>query len=62
MSTMVFGTAVGPALSGTLIDADLSFPEQAPWIAAYMVAATVLLSFAILAQRHRLPTLVLDPR
>ena len=36
----VFGTAVGPALTGALIDSGVSFPEQMPGIAAYFILAS----------------------
>ena len=34
---MVIGSAIGPALTGALIDAGVTFPEQMLGIAAYMV-------------------------
>ena len=54
-ATMVFGTAIGPALTGALIDAGLSFPEQTPLIAAYFVAASGLAAIGVLGHRDRLP-------
>ena len=62
MAVMVFGSAIGPALSGALIDAGLSFPEQTPLIAAYFAAAAILAAIGVLRHRHRLPAMVLDPQ
>ncbi|MCU0854634.1 MAG: MFS transporter [Rhodobacteraceae bacterium] len=41
-AVMVLGTAVGPVVTGALIDRGLSFPGQALGIAAYFVAASGL--------------------
>lgn len=41
-AVMVFGTAVGPAITGALIDFGLAFPTQGFGIAAYFTAASVL--------------------
>lgn len=40
---MVFGTAVGPIATGLLIDGGLAFTDQMPFIAAYFVAAALLI-------------------
>lgn len=40
---MVFGTAVGPILTGMLIDSGLAFTDQMPLIAAYFVGAAALI-------------------
>ncbi|MEK6215952.1 MAG: MFS transporter, partial [Boseongicola sp.] len=41
-SIMVFGSAVGPGISGVLIDLGLTFPEQMLGIVVYFVAANIL--------------------
>jgi cyanate permease len=38
---MVLGTAIGPALTGALIDRGISFPMQGYGIAIYFVAASL---------------------
>lgn len=40
---MVFGTAVGPILTGVLIDNSVAFTDQMPFIAAYFVGAAILI-------------------
>ncbi len=55
MAAMVFGSAIGPFLSGALIDLGLTFPQQTPYIAAYFALASGLAAIAVLSQRHRLP-------
>ena len=50
---MVLGTAVGPLLSGLLIDAGHPLPAQMPAIAAYFVAAAALATAGILRERRR---------
>ena len=41
-AVMVLGTAIGPALTGALIDLGLSFPEQGRAIALYYVVASLI--------------------
>ena len=43
---MVLGTALGPALTGILIDAGISFPQQSFAISIYFVAASLLAGMA----------------
>ncbi|QDC08009.1 MFS transporter [Oceanicola sp. D3] len=52
---MVFGSAIGPGISGWLIDAGYNFEEQLPWIAAYFVFAAVSITIGLTAARKRLP-------
>ena len=59
-AAMVLGSAIGPALSGALIDAGLTFPEQTPYVALYFVAAAMLASVGVLGHRHRLPPMVAE--
>ena len=53
-AAMVFGTAIGPALTGMLIDAGMAFPQQMPAIAAYFVAASALVWLGVSRARSRL--------
>lgn len=46
-AAMVLGTALGPGISGLLIDTGLSFPEQTGGIAALVVAAILLASLGL---------------
>lgn len=52
---MVFGSAIGPGISGALIDLGISFPEQMLPIFGYFVIAAILASFGIWRYRCRLP-------
>lgn len=53
-AVMVLGTALGPGLTGALIDAGYALPAQMPAIAAYFVAAAALASIAIARARRTL--------
>ncbi|WP_136645768.1 MFS transporter [Tabrizicola sp. YIM 78059] len=51
-AVMVLGSAIGPGVTGLLIDAGHDLPEQAVWIAGYFLLAAVLAgSGALVAQR-----------
>jgi MFS family permease len=52
-SVMVLGSALGPGLTGVLIDQGISFARQMPWIAAYHLAASGLALLAVLRARRR---------
>ncbi|MFY0633502.1 MAG: MFS transporter [Vannielia sp.] len=52
---MVFGSAIGPGVSGWLIDAGLDFEDQLPWIAGYFCFAAASITIGIAAARQRLP-------
>lgn len=54
-AAMVLATAIGPALSGRLIDLGHDLPEQMPYYAAWFVLATVILTLGIRRARGRLP-------
>ncbi|WP_092642028.1 MFS transporter [Jannaschia faecimaris] len=54
MAVMVFGSAIGPGLTGVLIDAGLDFPEQMSAIAAYFVLSAAIAAYAVIRAR---PTL-----
>lgn len=53
-SVMVFGSAVGPGISGALIDLGYDFPEQMLAYAAYFVIAGALVWLAVEKARPRL--------
>ncbi|MBT8415263.1 MAG: MFS transporter [Boseongicola sp.] len=46
-SVMVFGSAIGPGITGTLIDFGYSFPDQMLGIAAYFFVANALVWIAL---------------
>lgn len=46
-AVMVLGTALGPGLTGAVIDAGVTFPQQGYAIAAYFLAATVLAKWGL---------------
>ncbi|UWQ21979.1 MFS transporter [Jannaschia sp. W003] len=52
---MVLGSALGPGLTGALIDLGWDFPAQMPGIALYMLAAQALAALALNGVRGRLP-------
>lgn len=57
-AVMVLGTAIGPGLTGAIIDMGLDFPVQAFGVAAYFVMASLLAAAAgRLAQREAGPAL-----
>lgn len=59
-SLMVLGSAIGPGLSGVLIDLGYSFPEQMIAVAVYFVAAMALVWFAVEEARQDLPAAQVD--
>ncbi len=56
VSLMVFGSAIGPGISGVLIDWGLSFPQQMWGYAVYFVVAGVVISFGLLRAQKLLPS------
>ncbi|WP_371156067.1 nitrate/nitrite transporter [Jannaschia sp. 2305UL9-9] len=54
VAIMVLGSAIGPGLTGLMIDLGHDLPSQMPWIAAYFVASAAI---ATLAVRRAGPTL-----
>lgn len=46
VSAMVLATALGPGLTGILIDLGVSLPEQLLWMAGWCVVAMLLLAYA----------------
>lgn len=53
---MVLGTAIGPAMTGLLIDRGFAFPQQMLGIAVYFVLAAALVRVGIGRARASLPT------
>jgi len=51
---MVFGSAIGPGISGWLIDAGLTFEDQMPYIALYFMLAAVSVTIGITSARRDL--------
>ena len=54
-AVMVLGSAIGPGLTGALIDAGLDFEAQMPAIAAYLLAASALSALVLGRSIRRLP-------
>ncbi|ROU03170.1 MFS transporter [Histidinibacterium lentulum] len=52
---MVFGTAIGPGISGVLIDAGIDFPAQMYGLAVYFAVAAICATLGILKVRAQLP-------
>ncbi len=53
VSTMVFATAAGPGVTGTLIDQDIPLPAQMTWLGIYCLAAIGMMVLASLTLRRR---------
>jgi MFS family permease len=60
MAIGVFGSAMGPLISGALIDAGLTFPQQTAYIAAYFAVAAAFAAVGVLGHRHRLPVFAIQ--
>lgn len=54
-AAMVLATAIGPALSGLLIDTGHDLPEQMPFFAMWFVLATAILTLGIRRAARDLP-------
>ncbi|WP_377510044.1 MFS transporter [Octadecabacter sp. R77987] len=52
---MVFGSAIGPGVTGVLIDIGITFPEQMISIAVYFVLAGVFATIGVFKFRNGLP-------
>ncbi len=50
-AVMVLGSALGPGISGWIIDQGTNFPEQMLWYSGYFAIATVFSTFAALKAR-----------
>ena len=44
---MVLGSALGPGITGYVIDLGFNFTTQMPWISAYYIFATFLALFGV---------------
>lgn len=53
VSAMVFSTAAGPGLTGTLIDTGMLLTEQMRWLGGYCLIATLAMGWASRALRRR---------
>ncbi|GAD56236.1 permeases of the major facilitator superfamily [Limimaricola cinnabarinus LL-001] len=54
-AVMVFGSAVGPGISGLLIDRGVDFPDQMLGIAAYLGLAGLLAALGVRRAARLLP-------
>ena len=54
VAVMVFATASGPFVVGSLVDRGVDFPAQMPWISAYLAASALLAAGVLRAARTRL--------
>ncbi|PQO24446.1 MFS transporter [Rhodobacteraceae bacterium WD3A24] len=54
-AVMVFGTALGPGITGALIDFGIEFRDQLPAIAGYLAAASALAWIGVARARRFLP-------
>ncbi len=50
-AVMVFGTAIGPILTGILIDRGLPYTAQMPFVSVYFVISAILISIGLRAAR-----------
>ncbi|GGA99486.1 MFS transporter [Allosediminivita pacifica] len=55
IALMVFGSALGPGLTGILIDAGVGIETQFLWVAVYFTATSLLIAVGISWARKRLP-------
>ena len=53
VSAMVFATAAGPGLTGTLIDAGVGLSTQLAWLGYYCIAAALAMGFAAVRLKDR---------
>jgi hypothetical protein len=53
VAASVVATAVGPGITGALIDAGLTLPTQMLWLSGWCVMAGFLLAFAVQKVRQR---------
>lgn len=54
-SVMVLGSAIGPGISGALIDLGYDFPSQTTAIVIYFIIAMIMVWIAVEAAKKRLP-------
>jgi hypothetical protein len=53
VAASVLATALGPGITGALIDAGLTLPTQMIWLSGWCVIASLLLAFAVQQVRRR---------
>ncbi len=53
VAAAVFATAIGPGLTGTLIDQGIELPVQLNWLGLYCIAASLAMALAAMALRRR---------
>ena len=58
---MVLGSAIGPGLTGWLIDQGINFPDQMLYISCYFVFTAILAAIAVKSVFPRLPEKLLRP-
>ncbi|NNF24196.1 MAG: MFS transporter [Rhodobacteraceae bacterium] len=56
IAIMVLGSAIGPGLTGALIDRGIDFPDQMIGIALFMLATSVIIGIAVTVAARDLPT------
>ena len=54
-AVMVLGSALGPGVTGFLIDRGMTMVDQMPWIAAYLIVASGFVWIGISQARRSLP-------
>lgn len=50
---MVFGSAIGPALTGWFIDRGVNFDQQMPWMSGFIIFAACLCAFTVYRARRK---------
>lgn len=55
-AVMVLGSALGPGITGRLIDSGVAFEDQMAWIASYFVLASALVAVGVGCARRMLPS------
>jgi len=50
---MVFGSAIGPALTGWFIDRGVNFDHQMPWMSGFIIFAACLCAFTVYRARRK---------
>ncbi len=59
-AVMVLGSALGPGITGILIDAGMPFPDQMIWIGLYFICAIGIVLVALMKARRLLPATQVD--
>ena len=53
-AAMVLGSAIGPGVTGALIDLGYAFPDQMPWIGSWFISVSLILAFGLVQARKSL--------